>query len=179
MGKAGRDHWGSPGPTSLLKSYPRAHDTGFCPEGFWSLQRRSLHNISRHSHSKALHIQVELFVFQFSSFKWVRDAEASFTRQCRAYLGCRTPAEAAAAPCQQLLLWKGRQLLWVLPHNNTCKSLSTPQCGRGFLLSRSHRTGWGRCTGTRCCLLCPISQAMALLTAIKFTQLFPPYQAFQ
>lgn len=157
-------------------------------KAFESLQKKSLHNISGqlipvcgHPHSKKVppHIQVEFVVFQFSSFKWVRDAEASFTRQHQAYLGCPTPAEAAAAPCQQLLLWKGRQLLWVLPHNNTCKSLSTPQRGRGFLLGRSHRTGWGRCTSTHCCLLCPISQAMALLTAIKFTQLFPPYQAFQ
>lgn len=76
-----------------------------------------------------------------SSFKWVRDAETSFIRQPQAYFSCRTPAEAAAAPCQQLLLRKGSQLLWELPCHNTCKSLSTPQL-RGFLLSTNHRTGW-------------------------------------
>lgn len=50
----------------------------------------------------------------FSSFKWVKDAEASFTRQPQAYFSCQTPAAAAAAPCQQLPLCKGSQLLWVL-----------------------------------------------------------------
>lgn len=113
----------------------------------------------------------------FSSFKWVRDAETSFTRQPQAYFSCRTPAEAAAAPCQQLLLHKGSQLLWELPCNNTCKSLSTPQL-RGFLLSRNHRTGWGIHADIRRCLMCPICQAMNLLTAIKFTQLFLPPKHF-
>lgn len=114
----------------------------------------------------------------FSSFKWVRDAEASFTRQPQAYFSCQTPAEAAAAPCQQLLLCKGHQPFWVLPRNNTCKSSGTPQLRRGFLLSRNRRTDWGVLTGIRRCLLCPISQTMNLLTAIKFTQLFLPTKHF-
>lgn len=64
------------GPTSLLKSNPRAHDRILC-RGFLNLSRRSPHIISGHpvsvcgcSHGKVSpHIQVELAVLQFSSFK--------------------------------------------------------------------------------------------------------------